>query len=40
MIVSSYAAVLRPDREHRSRKKFLLNLLIGGAVLGGAQFGT
>lgn len=35
MIVSSYAAVLRPDREHRSRKKFLLNLLIGVLCLGG-----
>ena len=35
MITSAYAAVLKPDRAHRTRKMLLTNLLIGILCLGG-----
>lgn len=35
MITSAYAALLKPDREHRTRKQLLVNLLVGVLCLGG-----
>lgn len=35
IITSAYAALLKPDREHRTRKQLLVNLLVGALCLGG-----